>query len=282
MEEPGKTSAATADRENLQARCRICDSECEPFGSALVLNKYDVRYFSCGHCGFVQTERPYWLEEAYGSAIAPIDIGPLDRALRMAETTKALAVTFFNPWKPCLDFGAGYGLLVRRLRDLGLDFRYYDRHCANLFAQGFEATPFCGDRFELVTAFEVAEHLEDPVADFERILACTPNLFFSTEILPPHRPGPQDWWYYVPEFGQHISIFSRKSLDVMAQRLNKRLLSSGSLHLLTDKHIPAALYSLVLEPRVARRAAHCVGAWRGLGSRLARDFEKGAGTSMRS
>lgn len=92
----------------------------------------------------MQTETPYWLEEAYSNAIAPIDIGPVNRAFKMAETTKALAVAFFNPWRPCLDFGAGYGLLVRRLRDLGLDYRYYDRHCANLFAQGFEADP-CND-----------------------------------------------------------------------------------------------------------------------------------------
>lgn len=252
-----------------------------PFGVARVLKKYDVRYFSCQQCGFVQTETPYWLEEAYSSAISAIDIGPVDRALKMAEKTKALAVTMFNPWLPCLDFGAGYGLFVRRLRDLGLDCRYFDRHCENLFAQGFEADPFSGSRFEFVTAFEVVEHFSDPVAEVGRLLECTSNLFFSTELLPPHRPGPNDWWYYAPEFGQHISIFSRQSLDILAQRLGMQLLSHGRLHLLTKKRIAPSWYAFLLHDRVSAAVGRIVGDYRGLGSRLAADFSNQSGTSMR-
>lgn len=276
----GQPDDTSGDGRSAAERCRICDGAAAPFGNALVLNKYDVRYFSCARCGFVQTEEPYWLEEAYSSAIAPIDIGPLDRALRMAEKTKALAVAWFNPWRPCLDFGAGYGLLVRRLRDLGLDYRYYDRHCENLFAQGFEADPYAGDRFEIVTAFEVVEHLEDPVTEVRRLLQCTSNLFFSTQLLPPHRPGPNNWWYYAPEFGQHVSIFSRRSLDILAERLGRRLLSCGNLHLLTEKRIPQALYSLVLHDHVSATVGRLVGEYRGLGSRLKDDFARGSGTSI--
>lgn len=258
--------------------CRICESSTVPFGNATVMKKYEVSYFACPQCGFVQTESPYWLEEAYADAIASIDIGSLDRALRMGAKTKALTVTLFDPWKPCLDFGAGFGLLVRRLRDLGLDFRYYDRHCENLFAQGFEADPAAGDRFELVTAFEVAEHLVDPVRDMGRILDCTGNLFFSTDLLPAHRPRPGEWWYYVPDTGQHISFYSRRSLDVLGERLGRRVHSSGNLHLFTHRRIPPWLYSLVVSDRFAARIGAMVGGYRGLGSRLLRDFAKQAGT----
>lgn len=162
------------DRES---RCVICDRAVKHFATARVLNRHDVRNFACKGCGFVQTETPYWLEEAYASAIAPIDIGPLDRALRLAEVTRTLAVTFLDPWRPCLDFGVGYGLLVRRLRDLGLDFRYFDTHCENLFAAGFDASPYGDERFELVTTFEVVEHLEDPAGEASRLMKCTSNFF---------------------------------------------------------------------------------------------------------
>jgi hypothetical protein len=40
-----------------------------------VLRKYDVQYFQCGGCGFLQTETPYWLDEAYSSAIVTADTG---------------------------------------------------------------------------------------------------------------------------------------------------------------------------------------------------------------
>ncbi len=43
--------------------------------TAKVLGKYDVQYYQCVITGFIQTEEPYWLEEAYSSAITKLDIG---------------------------------------------------------------------------------------------------------------------------------------------------------------------------------------------------------------
>ena len=43
------------------------------------MDKYDVKYFLCGNCGFVFTEEPYWLNEAYKSAINISDTGIVTR-----------------------------------------------------------------------------------------------------------------------------------------------------------------------------------------------------------
>ena len=56
-------------------KCKICGSEASSFDSARILRKYDVDYFECPYCGFIQTEEPYWLTEAYSSAITSSDIG---------------------------------------------------------------------------------------------------------------------------------------------------------------------------------------------------------------
>ena len=42
--------------------CRICSAPVlEQFTSHL-LNKYSVKYFQCPICGYVQTEKPFWLD----------------------------------------------------------------------------------------------------------------------------------------------------------------------------------------------------------------------------
>ena len=49
--------------------CKVCGSISCKFDNAKVLNKYNVKYFQCSNCGFVQTENPYWLAEAYKEAM---------------------------------------------------------------------------------------------------------------------------------------------------------------------------------------------------------------------
>jgi hypothetical protein len=261
-------------------RCHICTSESDFFATAVILNKHEVEYFKCGHCGFVQTEKPFWLDEAYASAIAEIDIGPVNRAIVMSEKTSALVLSFFNAHAKFVDYGGGYGIFVRRMRDIGLDFYYVDKYCQNQFARGFEAT--VGDRqeYELLTAFEVFEHLEDPVSEARTLLRYSPNIFFTTEVMPRNYPKPTEWWYYALEHGQHISFFSRKSLSILAEQLNLKLYSRGSMHLLTDKIIPARLYRLALHPRLASLIRHSLARFRGIESLLPKDFARGSGTSF--
>ena len=60
-------------------KCKICKSKSHEFFSTKLLYKFDVKYYKCKSCGFVQTENPYWLNEAYTSAITSQDIGLIGR-----------------------------------------------------------------------------------------------------------------------------------------------------------------------------------------------------------
>ena len=174
------------DREKI---CNICDSANEPFGTGLVLNKHDVTFFRCPRCGFIQSETPYWLDEAYASAIGSSDIGYVTRNVALARVTRALIALGFDPDKRFVDYGGGYGMFVRLMRDAGYDFWRSDRFCENLFAQGFDVTSQEQENtFELLTAFEVFEHLVDPRAELEQMLKLAPAIFFSTVILPEPAP----------------------------------------------------------------------------------------------
>jgi hypothetical protein len=115
------------------------------------------------------------------------------------------------------------------MRDSGFDFRWYDRHASNDYARGFEYEP--GEPCEFLTAFEVLEHLTDPVADLEGMMEIAENLFVSTMLVPEPTPKIADWWYYMPSSGQHISFHTRESLRLLAKRFGRQLLSHGSYHL---------------------------------------------------
>jgi hypothetical protein len=52
-----------------------------------VLNKYDVKYYRCMDTGFIQTEEPYWLADAYSSAITKLDVGMVFRNQHLAGST---------------------------------------------------------------------------------------------------------------------------------------------------------------------------------------------------
>lgn len=58
-------------------KCNICYSQSKSIFRAKVLNRHDVEYFYCPECGFIQTEIPYWLKEAYTRQINLVDTGIL-------------------------------------------------------------------------------------------------------------------------------------------------------------------------------------------------------------
>ena len=62
-------------------KCRCCSKNLtSQLFSAKILNK-DTAYFDCENCGYVQTEEPTWLEEAYTNSINDSDTGIMLRNL---------------------------------------------------------------------------------------------------------------------------------------------------------------------------------------------------------
>lgn len=151
----------------------------------------------------------------------------------MSTVTRALIHAFLDPHSRYLDFGAGYGLFVRRMRDLGFNFFAYDEHCENIFAPQFLADLSLNSHFDLITAIEVIEHLTHPLETLQMLLNHTDSVFFTTELVPRTAPKPGDWWYYSPEHGQHISFFTWRALRQAANKLGVNYYSHGSLHLFT-------------------------------------------------
>ncbi|RPI02481.1 MAG: glycosyl transferase group 1, partial [Ignavibacteriae bacterium] len=121
--------------------CKICGRTSSKIFRRIILNKYDVDYFQCSSCEFIQTEEPYWLEEAYRHSITTEDTGIVKRNILLAKRTSAVLFFWFHSYGQFLDYGGGYGLFVRLMRDAGFNFFWNDPFTENLFARGFEYHP---------------------------------------------------------------------------------------------------------------------------------------------
>ena len=228
--------------------CKICNHETKNIFTVKILNKYDVKYYYCNHCGFLQTEEPYWLKVAYNNSISITDTGIISRNIGSSKITSVVLYFLFKKFNKFLDFGGGYGILTRLMRDIGFDFYWYDPHSFNLLARGFEIKSK-NYKYELVTAFEVFEHFDEPIKEIESMIQFSDNILFSTELLPSLIPKPEEWWYYCLESGQHISFYSYGTLKFIAQKYNMNLCSNGkNFHLFTkNRKINNKIFNFLLK-----------------------------------
>lgn len=221
--------------------CVICSNELTALFEAQIMFSYNISYYKCTGCGSIQTEKPYWLNEAYENAITATDIGLLSRNIDLSTKVFDLITKTFDSSKKFLDFGGGYGVLVRLLRDKGLDFYRQDIYCQNIFAINHNISDLGENerRFELVSCFEVFEHVTEPFKLFEELLTYSSNILMSTVIIPEKSiSSPNDWWYFAPETGQHITFYTMKSLELIADKYAMNLYSDGQgLHLFTSKKL---------------------------------------------
>jgi len=207
--------------------CRLCSAPLEPFADGTVLGSRRVSYVRCTSCRSVFLPDPTWLDEAYSSAISALDVGLLERCIQLANVTTALIAAERLSGGIFLDFAGGYGTLTRLMRDRSLDFRHDDPLCENVFAQGFNAS--LDRRYDLITAFEVLEHLADPVQTLAPVAALTDFLLVTTQVLPEPAPRPGEWDYFAEDTGQHITFYTVDGLRALGKELDFELTSSGRL-----------------------------------------------------
>ncbi len=218
-------SSATAEP------CRLCGGPLTEAFRTRVLNKYSVRYLRCGQCHSLQTETPHWLSEAYCENLSSLDTGAAQRNLRNLAASYAVAGIYGA--RNLLDLGGGDGLLCRLLRDTGLNCFVKDRYAVPTYAQGFDEPDF--DKPDMITAFEVFEHLPNPATDLRDFFAGKPRVVLvSTEV---YRGQGSDWWYISAESGQHVFFYSRHGLLRIGDTFGYRVVLSGEFILFVRNDI---------------------------------------------
>lgn len=207
----------------------------EPRGTFLPRTGIGIEYMLCDGCGFcfapgiARWPRAEFAERIYNDDYYLVD--PDYRGPRPQANARFLAVVLGRHALALrhLDYGGGDGQLSNAMFAEGWDSQSYDP-----FVDG-DLPPDLG-KFNLVTCFEVFEHVPDVnelVATLGRLVDDPGLLLFSTlthdgQIA---RGQPLSWWYASPRNG-HISLFSRKSLELAGAKAGFRLVSANpGLHL---------------------------------------------------
>lgn len=228
--------------------CKICQHKTQFIFEKNILLKYPTKYYRCENCGFIQTDEVHWLKEAYQNAITSLDIGILNRNKFLLEHISKIIDICFPETEIFLDFAGGYGLFVRSMRDQGYNYFRQDYFCENIFATHFDIEDLPVKTFDIVTAFEVFEHLDNPLEEIEKILQFSENLIFSTDLVPENTTDLENWVYIAHETGQHIAFYTEKSLKIIADRFGKKYYRKENIHIFTNKIFTKEQISLALDP----------------------------------
>jgi hypothetical protein len=246
--------------------CRLCGAQTAWAFDAVVLSKYEVSYHACTACGSLQTEPPYWLSEAYSDPSARIDPGSARRTLDCFVMVDIVARLF--KCRTLLDFGGNTGFLCRLLRDRGYSAYSFDRHVTPTYVPQFIGSP--ADRYDLLSAFEVIEHFDQPVAEFDQIFGARPRIVLaSTELYAGQKA---DWWYLARAEGQHVFFYSERAIRLIAGRYGYDVMVGRSFLLFSRDPLTAFQKAVLrlLRSRVLQIVGGVTLMWRGDGA--GRDF----------
>jgi len=121
--------------------------------------------------------------------------------------------------KNALDFGCGPApVLSILLRNAGLDVDVHDK-----FFSPQEA--YLNNKYDLITATEVLEHLKDPVETiklFKGLLNENGIIAVMTQFHPRDDQQFVDWWYRRDR--THISFYSPRTIARLAEKYGMKIL----------------------------------------------------------
>ena len=180
-----------------------------------------VSYVLCASCGFCfAPELGKWTLEEFAEKIYNRDyvlVDPDYVDARPRSNAAGLVAIFGDRAHAVrhLDYGGGRGLLAQLLRESKWQSVSYDpfvNRDADLGQLG---------KFDLITAFEVFEHVPDVralMSNLRSLLAPDGIVLFSTLLSDGNIHANQkiNWWYAAPRNG-HISLYSKMSLKILAK-----------------------------------------------------------------
>jgi hypothetical protein len=199
--------------------CRLCGGVAEQGFSSCYLGKYAVRFYRCGTCQSLQTEPPYWLNEAYaGGPVHESDPNYLRRGLMIFALVKMLVrILRIREDEAIIDYGGGIGIVPRLLADEGFRALNFDAYAPCIFGTEIDlAKQGPPGEVGMVVLTEVLEHLANPDADFAAIFRLVPRYIFATTAI--YRGQGGDWYYIKPETGQHVFFYSRGAIEGAARK----------------------------------------------------------------
>ncbi|MBU3558520.1 class I SAM-dependent methyltransferase [Polynucleobacter sp. Nonnen-W13] len=223
--------------ENKTKDCPVCNRQsvlldvvdfnksCEEArGKFLPLTGVSIYYSHCPNCSFTfAPEFEKWTESdflkyIYNDDYIQIDPDYID--VRPKNNSEVLKQLFADQksFIRHLDYGGGNGKLSQLLNQDGWNSETYDPFPASSLSLSDLG------KFNLITAFEVFEHVPNInilMSNLAEVMSDDCLVLFSTLVSDGNIKSNSriNWWYASPRNG-HISLFSKKSLELLGSKYN--------------------------------------------------------------
>ena len=269
-------------RVSPTAPCKICDGESSPFDIvdfnkscvqgqyAFGLKAIPVIYRMCKQCQFIFTDfgdafcGNEWATHVYNDDYVKVD--PEYLHARPCRNAREIITLLAGRQETTvgLDYGGGNGTTADLLRANGWAFDCHDPYGRT------ELSPERLGHYNFCSAMEVFEHTPDPVASLDTMLKmATPGKLLILIGTGTHdgyvsKETRLSWWYAAPRNG-HVSLYSRKSLRMLAERfgLTYSCGRGGTSHLLARGVSESNTRALLLRGKLLRRVRSALRMWTG-------------------
>jgi len=200
--------------------CKLCQSSTNSMKDV----KKELIYYRCGTCGFVFLDDKHMLDKVEEKNKYDQHNNSLENEgyVQMFEDFIDLSVEPYRKHiQTVLEFGSGpEPVLSKLLERRGFEVDIYDLYYA-------PKKIYENKMYDLISSTEVFEHLQKPLEILE-ILAKHTNengyIALMTKFPPQDDKEFLNWWYRRDP--THISFFTSKSFDVMAQKLGLKVLKT--------------------------------------------------------
>jgi hypothetical protein len=193
--------------------CKICNASTR----ALPDNKTGKIYHVCDVCGFIFLDQQFILSPADEKRRYEFHQNTFDNTgyVAMFERFISDAITpYCGGARSALDFGCGPTPVFAALLEKHIEnVDYYDPHF-------YPDRSFKERKYDLITATEVIEHLQDPIETL-RMLAAILNpgggLALMTKFHTCNDEAFLKWWYRIDD--THIAFYTERTIEYLAQNI---------------------------------------------------------------
>jgi 2-polyprenyl-3-methyl-5-hydroxy-6-metoxy-1,4-benzoquinol methylase len=213
-------------------RCPLCQSATAEAGARHVIN--GIRIVNCGTCGFMFAQDVQPADDVDRFYVEGYHDKRHRDGQRVNATVNTRLLSLFNPslkGKSLLDIGSGYGLFLHALRDsgarrlVGVELSRAQRNNSisvlNVETYGHLADLSDEDQFDIITSFEVIEHILEPSALISTALSrlkAGGSLIIGTDNFDSDVVGVlgDQFPKWIPH--EHVSFFAPRTLEALLNR----------------------------------------------------------------
>jgi SAM-dependent methyltransferase len=186
--------------------------------------KKELNYYRCQDCGFVFLDDNHRVDVVQEKKQYDQHNNSLENEgyVQMFEDFIELAIApYLKKIQTALDFGSGpTPVFSELLKRRGLEVDIYDLYYA-------PKKVYEGKTYDLITSTEVFEHLSKPLETLQLLMEHLKEggyLVLMTKFPPKEDKVFLNWWYRRDP--THISFFTPKSFEVMAQKVGLKVLKT--------------------------------------------------------